>query len=40
MTVPTAPLPGGGAIPLLGLGTWQMTGTTCYDAVRTALELG
>jgi diketogulonate reductase-like aldo/keto reductase len=39
-SVPTAPLPGGGAIPLLGLGTWQMTGRTCYDAVRTALELG
>jgi diketogulonate reductase-like aldo/keto reductase len=39
-TVPTAPLPGGGAIPLVGLGTWQMTGATCRDAVRTALELG
>jgi 2,5-diketo-D-gluconate reductase A len=37
--IPTAPLPGG-AIPLLGLGTWQMTGATCYDAVRAALELG
>jgi diketogulonate reductase-like aldo/keto reductase len=39
-SVPTAPLPGGGAIPLLGLGTWQLTGAACYDAVRTALELG
>jgi len=38
--IPTAPLAGGGTIPLLGLGTWQMTGATCYDAVRTALELG
>ena len=38
--IPTAPLTGGGTIPLLGLGTWQLTGAPCYDAVRTALELG
>ncbi|WP_169063900.1 aldo/keto reductase [Geodermatophilus dictyosporus] len=38
--LPTAPLPGGGAMPLLGFGTWQMTGPTCYDAVRTALDAG
>ncbi|MGY1706807.1 aldo/keto reductase [Geodermatophilus sp. SYSU D00697] len=39
-TVPAAPLPGGGTMPLLGFGTWQMTGSTCYDAVRTALDAG
>ncbi len=38
--LPTAPLDGGGAMPLLGFGTWQMTGATCYDAVRTALDAG
>ncbi|MGY1821143.1 aldo/keto reductase [Geodermatophilus sp. SYSU D00079] len=39
-TVPTVPLPGGGSMPLLGFGTWQLTGSTCYDAVRTALDAG
>jgi diketogulonate reductase-like aldo/keto reductase len=38
--VPAAQLPGGGAIPLLGFGTWQITGEQCYDAVRTALDVG
>jgi diketogulonate reductase-like aldo/keto reductase len=38
--VPSARLAGGGTMPLLGFGTWQMTGPTCYDAVRTALDLG
>ncbi|WP_436927412.1 aldo/keto reductase [Halosimplex amylolyticum] len=27
-------------VPALGLGTWQLTGEECYDAVSTALELG
>ncbi|MFB6243908.1 MAG: aldo/keto reductase [Halobaculum sp.] len=27
-------------IPALGLGTWQLTDQTAYDAVSTALELG
>jgi 2,5-diketo-D-gluconate reductase B len=27
-------------IPKLGLGTWQMTGRACAEAVRDALELG
>ncbi len=42
MTVPTATaaLPGGGAMPLLGFGTWQLTGSQAYDAVRTALDVG
>jgi 2,5-diketo-D-gluconate reductase B len=27
-------------IPVLGFGTWQLQGQTCYQAVRTALEIG
>ncbi|MFB6092254.1 MAG: aldo/keto reductase [Haloquadratum sp.] len=27
-------------VPKVGLGTWQLTGETCYEAVSTALELG
>ena len=38
-TIPSVPL-ADGAMPLLGFGTWQMTGTECYDAVRTALDAG
>ena len=38
--VPAAPLPGGGTMPLLGFGTWQITGPQAYDAVRTALDVG
>ncbi|MCV2488694.1 aldo/keto reductase [Geodermatophilus sp. YIM 151500] len=38
--VPAARLPGGGSMPLLGFGTWQITGSQCYDAVRTALDVG
>jgi len=34
------PLRGGGAIPLLGFGTWQMTGRQAYEAVTAALEIG
>ncbi len=30
----------GAHVPALGLGTWQMSGRTCYDAVRQAIELG
>jgi 2,5-diketo-D-gluconate reductase A len=39
-TVPTVPLDGGPGMPLLGFGTWLMTGSECYDAVRTALDAG
>lgn len=38
-SIPTVPLPGG-AMPLLGLGTWQSEGTEAERAVITALELG
>ncbi|MDS0283418.1 aldo/keto reductase [Haloarcula onubensis] len=30
----------GASVPALGLGTWQLTGPTCTETVRTALELG
>ena len=36
----TIPLNGGGAMPVLGMGTWQLRGSDCREAVRTALELG
>ena len=38
--IPAAQLPGGGSMPLLGFGTWQITGPQCYDAVRKALDVG
>jgi 2,5-diketo-D-gluconate reductase A len=37
---PAVPLARDGTIPLVGLGTWQMSGRRCYDAVRYALEVG
>jgi 2,5-diketo-D-gluconate reductase A len=40
MTVPTLPLPSGGAIPLVGFGTWQIRGNDAYRAVRHALDTG
>jgi 2,5-diketo-D-gluconate reductase A len=39
-SVPAARLPAGGTMPLLGFGTWQITGPQAYDAVRTALDVG
>jgi diketogulonate reductase-like aldo/keto reductase len=38
--IPAANLPGGGSMPLLGFGTWQLKGQGAYDAVRTALDVG
>jgi Aldo/keto reductase family len=41
VTATTRPLGDGHAIPLLGLGVWQIRdGPECVDAVRWALELG
>jgi 2,5-diketo-D-gluconate reductase A len=37
---PTVALDQAGAMPLVGLGTWQMTGARCQAAVRSALEVG
>jgi diketogulonate reductase-like aldo/keto reductase len=36
----SASLTSGAAMPLLGFGTWQITGNECYDAVRSALDVG
>ena len=38
--IPSFPLAGGGSIPSLGLGTWQLTGKACTDAVKQAFALG
>ena len=37
---PTVSLSGAGAMPLVGLGTWQLSGSECYRAVRHALDVG
>ena len=37
---PSVSLTGGGRMPLIGFGTWQLRGRQCYDAVRTALDVG
>jgi diketogulonate reductase-like aldo/keto reductase len=36
----TIELNDGGAIPLLGFGTWPLAGREAYEAVTTALEVG
>jgi len=36
----SAPLPGGGDMPLLGFGTWQITGRQATVATGWALEAG
>ena len=38
--VPALPLPGGGEMPKLGLGTWPMRGAECRRAVESALAMG
>jgi 2,5-diketo-D-gluconate reductase B len=38
--MPKKRLKDGTEIPLIGFGTWQLEGDTCYHAVKTALELG
>ncbi|SCL19617.1 aldo/keto reductase [Micromonospora inyonensis] len=37
---PAVVLPRGVRMPLLGFGTWQASGQSAYDAVRTALAAG
>jgi diketogulonate reductase-like aldo/keto reductase len=36
----TATLPSGAAMPLLGFGTWQLTGSAAVEATRAALDAG
>ncbi len=38
--IPVVDLGGGIAMPMVGLGTWQMQGRRAYEAVRHALEVG
>ena len=37
--VPSAPLPGGGQLPLVGLGTWKLRGDAARAAVTAALAV-
>lgn len=38
--IPTTKLSSGYEIPVLGLGTWELTGEACLKAIPIALELG
>jgi len=38
--IPTVDLPAGVAMPLIGFGTWPLTGEQAYSAARTALDIG
>ena len=38
--IPTVDLGGDAAMPMLGFGTWQLSGRRAYEAVRYALEVG
>jgi diketogulonate reductase-like aldo/keto reductase len=40
MSTPTRTLPSGDEMPLVGAGTWNLTGETATEAVRTALDAG
>jgi 2,5-diketo-D-gluconate reductase A len=37
---PTTTLSSGAEIPVVGFGTWQITGRQAYDSVRAALDVG
>lgn len=39
-SVPTKTLPSGDDIPMVGFGTWNLSGETVKSSVRTALEAG
>lgn len=39
-TIPWMELPQGVSAPVLGLGTWQLTGSLCRDVVADALAMG
>ncbi len=39
-TIPVTEIAPGVELPVLGLGTWQLTGKECVESVRKALELG
>jgi diketogulonate reductase-like aldo/keto reductase len=37
-SVPTKTLPSGDEIPMIGFGTWDLSGETVKSSVRAALE--
>lgn len=38
--IPSAMLPGGVSMPLLGFGTWRLRGSAGYEAILAALQVG
>ena len=40
MNIPTFKLSTGFKMPVLGLGTWELTGSICAPTIRKALEMG
>jgi diketogulonate reductase-like aldo/keto reductase len=38
--IPTVELAPGVALPVIGFGTWQVTGKSAYESTRTALDVG
>jgi diketogulonate reductase-like aldo/keto reductase len=40
MRIPLLKMKSGHSIPQLGLGTWQLTGQKCTEAVKKALDIG
>src|ERR1700734_1143083 len=38
--IPSVILPGGGRMPLVGFGTWQIRGRRAYEATAAALDAG
>ena len=38
--IPSATLPGGVRMPMLGFGTWRLRGSAGYEAILTALQVG
>lgn len=39
-TIPTKTLPSGDEVPIIGLGTWDLSGDTVKSAVKAALDAG
>ena len=40
MSIPSKKLIDGIKIPLIGIGTWQLEGETCINAIKKAFEIG
>jgi diketogulonate reductase-like aldo/keto reductase len=39
-TVPTKTLPSGDELPMVGIGTWKLSGETLISSIRKALDVG